>query len=460
MTQEYDAIIIGTGQSGPPLAGEFEKMGQKTAIIERHKVGGSCVNYGCIPTKALVASARVAHQARRSGEFGITAGGVQADMEQVKSRMRKISAESNEGVTQWLEGMEHIKLIRGHARFEGPHRVRVGSELLSAPKIFVNVGARARVPEMPGLDEVEYLTSTGLLELEELPEHLIVVGGGYVGLEFAQMYRRFGSRVTVVEKGPRLMKQEDEDVADAVAEILSDEGLEVRLNAKCIGFEPRDKQTAVRVDCDDDPPEVVGSHVLLAVGRIPNTDDLGLEEAGIELDKRGYIPVDDCLRSQVDGIWAIGDCNGEGAFTHTSYNDYEIVASQLFEGGSRRVSDRITCYALYIDPPLGRIGMNEQQARDTGRTVLVGKRPMSKVGRAKEFGQTQGFIKILVDGDSEEILGAAIIGLSGDEVVHCLLDVMYAKKPYTVISKAVHIHPTVSELIPTVLQNLQPLESV
>ncbi|HSR68703.1 MAG TPA: FAD-containing oxidoreductase [Acidobacteriota bacterium] len=459
MTQEYDAIIIGTGQAGPPLAGEFDGRGLKVAIIERHQVGGSCVNHGCIPTKALVASAQVAHQARRAGDFGIqVTGRVGADMKRVKARMREISGQSNESVTQWLEGMENVDLIRGHARLEGPGRVRVGSDLLTAPKIFLNVGARARVPEMPGLDEIDYLTSTGLLKLEELPEHLVVIGGGYIGLEFAQMYRRFGSRVTVVEMGPRLMKHEDEDVAEAVGEILAEEGIELRLNAECIGFSPRNSGIAVQVECGEGPPEVVGSHVLLAVGRIPNTDDLGLEKAGIELDKGGYVPVDDRLRSPVESIWAIGDCNGKGAFTHTSYNDYEIVANQLFGDGSRKVSDRITCYGLYIDPPLGRIGLNESQALQSGRKALMGKRPMSKVGRAKEFGQTQGFIKILVDPDSEEILGAAILGLSGDEAVHCLLDVMYAKTPYTVISQAVHIHPTVSELIPTVLQSLEPLE--
>jgi pyruvate/2-oxoglutarate dehydrogenase complex dihydrolipoamide dehydrogenase (E3) component len=460
MIQEYDAIIIGTGQAGPSLAARFDREGRKVAVIERHKIGGSCVNFGCIPTKALVASARAAHFARRASEYGIAVeGGVRADMKKVKARMREISGESNRGVTGWLEGMENVTLYRGHARLEGPDTVQVGEQLLRAEKIFLNVGARARVPDLPGLDEIDYLTSTGLLELDELPEHLIVIGGSYVGLEFAQIYRRFGSHVTLVERGPRLIGREDEDVSDAIREILEHEGVEVRLNAECIGFRREGDRIAARVDCDEGPPEITGSHLLLAVGRIPNTDDLGLERAGITPDGRGYIPVDDELRTEVAGIWAIGDCNGRGAFTHTSYNDYEIVAANLFDNDPRRVSDRIVCYGLFIDPPLGRVGMTEPEARASGRRVLVGKLPMIRVGRAREFGETQGFIKVLVDGDSEEILGAAILGLSGDEVVHSLLDVMYAKASYTVISRAVHIHPTVAELVPTALQDLRPRKS-
>ena len=334
----------------------------------------------------------------------------------------------------------------------------MGDQLLSAEKVFVNVGTRARIPDMEGLDEVDHLTSTGLLELEELPEHLIIVGGSYIGLEFAQMYRRFGSRVTVLEMAPRLISRDDEEVSEAVQKILEGEGIDVRLNAECVGFKRGEKGgVTARVDCTEGAPEVSGTHLLLAVGRVSNTDDLGLETIGIEPDKRGYISIDGQLRTKAEGVWALGDCNGHGGFTHTSYNDFEIVAANLFDNDPRRVDDRILCYGLFIDPPLGRIGMTEREARDSGRRVLVGKRPMSKVGRAKEFSETQGFIKVLVDGDSEQILGAAILGLSGDEVVHSLLDVMYAKAPYTTISRAVHIHPTVSELVPTVLQNLKPL---
>lgn len=459
MPRNFDAIIIGTGQSGPPLAARFHREGKKVAILERHKVGGSCVNAGCIPTKTLVGSARVAHAARRAAEFGIDVmGEVRADMKRVKARMREISGESNRGVTQWLEGMERVTLIHGHGVLEGSNSVRVHDEVLRAERIFLNVGARARVPELPGLDEIDFLTSTGMLELEELPEHLIVVGGSYVGLEFAQMYRRFGSRVSVLQRGSRLIPREDPDVGDAVRKILENEGVEVRLNAECIGFRKDGDRVVARVDCDEDPRESAGSQVLLAVGRVPNTHDLGLERAGIAADDRGYVPVDERLRTGVEGIWAIGDCNGRGGFTHTSYNDYQIVAANLFDGESRRVSDRIPCYGLFVDPPLGRAGMTEAEARESGRKVLVGKRPMARVGRAREFGETQGFLKVLVDGDSEEILGAAILGLSGDEVVHTLLDAMYAKTPCSVLSRAVHIHPTVAELIPTVLQDLVPLE--
>ncbi len=455
----YDAIVIGTGQAGPSLAARASREGLKVAVIERYKIGGSCVNAGCIPTKTLVASARAAHLARRAADYGIVVEGeVRADMARVKARMRQISGASNQGVTDWLEGMDNVTLYRGHGRLEGAGTVRVGEQLLRADKIFLNVGTRARVPDMPGLEEVEVLTSTDLLELEELPEHLIVVGGSYIGLEFAQMYRRFGSRVTVIEMGPRLIGRDDPDVSDAVREILEAEGVEVRLDAECIGFRKEGERIATRVACEQGPPEVLGSHLLLAVGRLPNTHDLGLETAGVTLDNRGFVPVDDQLRTEVPGIWAIGDCNRRGAFTHTSYNDYEIVAANLFDDDPRRANDRITCYGLFIDPPLGRAGMTEREALASGRRVLVGKRPMTQVGRAKEFGETQGFIKILVDADSQEILGAAILGLSGDEAVHCLLDVMYAKAPYTVISRAVHIHPTVTELIPTVLQSLKPLE--
>jgi len=371
--------------------------------------------------------------------------------------MKEISGESNRGVTSWIEGMENVTLYRGHGRLEGPRAVRVGDETLEADRIFLNVGARAAVPDMPGLDQVDYLTNTGMMEVDYLPEHLVVVGGSYIGLEFGQMFRRFGSRVTIIERGPRLIKREDPDVSEAIREILADEGVALRLGAECLSVRREGAGVAVRVSCAQGEPETVGSHLLLAVGRVPNTDDLGLETAGVDVDGRGFITVDDQLRTSVEGIWAIGDCNGKGAFTHTSYNDYEIVAANLFDGDPRRVSDRIPCYGLFIDPPLGRVGMTEREARATGRRLLCGKRPMSRVGRARERSETAGFMKVLVDADTLEILGAAILGVNGDEAVHLLLDVMYAKAPCTTISRAVHIHPTVSELIPTMLQDLQPL---
>ena len=459
MAERYDAIVIGTGQSGPSLADRLAEEGMKTAVLERERFGGTCVNVGCTPTKALVASARAAHVARRAADFGVVREGqVSVDMKQVKARKDDIVRPSTEGVEQWLEGTPNVTVYRGHGRFEGATTVRVNEQLLEADKIFLNVGTRALTPEMPGLEEIDYLTNSSMMEVDFLPEHLIIIGGSYIGLEFAQIYRRFGSQVTVVDRGDRLIGRDDEDVSESVREILESEGIHVRLNAECISFAKQGDAIAAGVLCKEGPPDVVGSHVLLAIGRVPNTADLGLEKAGVEVDDRGFVRVDDELRTNVPGIWAMGDCNGRGAFTHTSYNDYEIVAANLFDDDPRRASDRILCYGLFVDPPLGRVGITEQQARESGRRVLVGKRMMSNVGRARERSETDGFIKILVDGDSEEILGAAILGIGGDEVVHTLLTAMYAKLPYTVVSRAVHIHPTVAELIPTVLQNLEPLE--
>ena len=459
MTERYDAIVIGTGQSGPSLADRLAEEGMKTAVLERERFGGTCVNVGCTSTKALVASARAAHMVRRAAEFGVALEGqVSVDMKRVKARKDEIVRPSTEGIEKWLEGTPNVTVYKGHGRFEGATTVRVNDELLEADKIFLNVGTQALIPPMPGLEEINHLTNSSMMEVDFLPEHLIIIGGSYIGLEFAQMYRRFGSQVTVVDRGDRLIKPDDEDVSEAIRKVLEREGVNVRLNAECISFAKQDNAIAAGVSCKEGPPEVVGSHVLLAVGRVPNTADLGLEKAGVEVDDRGYVRVDDELRTNVPGIWAMGDCNGRGAFTHTSYNDYEIVAANLLDDDPRRASDRILCYGLFVDPPLGRVGMTEQQARESGRRVLVGKRMMTNVGRARERSETDGFIKILVDADSKEILGAAILGIGGDEVVHTLLTAMYAKLPYTVVSRAVHIHPTVAELIPTVLQDLEPLE--
>ena len=459
MPANFDAIIIGTGQAGPSLAGRLNREGLRTAVIERKEVGGTCVNVGCTPTKALVASARAAHMARRGPDFGVLLGGpVRVDMKKVKARIKGIAGESNRGLTGWLEGMENVTLYRGHGRFEGPNTVQVDGETLQADKVFLNVGARASVPDMPGLDAVDFLVNSTVLEVDFLPEHLIIIGGSYIGLEFAQSYRRFGSEVTVIQRGPRLIPREDEDVSETVREILEKEGIRVRLNAECIRVEKRAERVAAGVSCEDGEPEVEGTHLLLAVGRTPNTHDLGLEKAGVEMNGRGYIEVDDQLRTNVPGIWALGDCNGQGAFTHTAYNDYEIAAANLFDGDSRRVSDRFQCYGLFIDPPLGRVGMTEGEVRKSGRNVLVGKRMMAAVGRARERSETDGFMKVFVDADTREILGGAILGIGGDEAVQTLLPAMYAKAPYTVISRAVHIHPTVAELLPTVLQDLRPLD--
>ena len=455
----YDAIVIGTGQSGPYVTSRLAAAGMKVAVIERKAFGGTCVNTGCIPTKTMVASAYAARVAARAAEYGVDVGPVRVDMKRVKARKDEVSKQSRVGLEDWLEHMENCTVYRGHARFESPHEVSVGGERLSAEKIFINVGGRAFVPDMPGIGEIDYLTNSSMMSVDFLPKHLIVVGGSYIGLEFGQMFRRFGSEVTVIEMGPRLIGREDEDVSTAVREIFEHEGVQVRLNAKCISFAKRGGEIAANVDCTDGAPKVQGTHVLLAVGRRPNTDDLGLDKAGIAVDERGYIVVDDQLRTSVPGIWALGDCNGKGAFTHTSYNDGEIVIANLLENDPRRVSDRITAYALYTDPPLGRAGMTETEIRKSGRKALVGKRPMTRVARAVEKGETQGFMKIAVDAENGAILGAAILGTSGDEVIHSILDVMYAKAPWTVIRRAMHIHPTVSELVPTMLSELRPMDS-
>src|SRR5579883_3151490 len=455
---KFDAIIIGAGQAGPSLAGRLTAAGRKVAMIERKLFGGTCVNTGCIPTKTLVASAYVAHKARTASEYGINAGSVSVDMKAVKARKDQVSGASRAGVEGWLRGMENCTVYTGHARFESPHEIRVGNELLSADQIFLNVGGRANIPKMPGIDTVPFLTKVGILELDTPPRHLIIVGGSYIGLEFAQIYRRFGSEVTVIEMGPRLVQHEDEDISEAIQSFLEKEGIHIRLNAKCIQLEQRRNEIAVGVECESDASASLGSNVLLAVGRRPNTDDLNLEKAGVETDERGYIKVDDQLRTSVPGIWALGDCNGKGAFTHTSYNDFEIVAANLLDNDPRRVSDRIPVHGLYIDPPLGQVGMTETEVRRSGKRALMGTRPMTKVGRAVEKGESQGFMKILVDAETKKILGASILGVGGDEAVHCILDVMYAGAPYTTISRAMHIHPTVSELIPTVLQDLKPLK--
>lgn len=458
MSQSFDALIIGAGQAGPPLAGRLTAAGMRVALIERHLFGGTCVNTGCTPTKTLVASAYAAHLARRAADYGVMiAGAIAVDMKRVKARADAVAANSRHGVEAWLRSMERLVVFQGHARFEDTNTLRVGDELVTAPKIFINVGGRARIPEMPGLQEIDYLTNTSILAMDSLPRHLVVVGGSYIGLEFAQIYHRFGAVVTVVEKSPRLVAREDEDVSLAIQQILEAEGIDIRTSAECIAFASHPDGVAVRVDCTEGTPEVIGSHVLLAVGRQPNTDDLGLDRAGVTTDTHGYITVDDQLRTNVPGIWALGDCNGRGAFTHTAYNDFEIVAANLLDGAAKRVSDRIPGYALYIDPPLGRVGMTEAQSRASGRPLLMGTRPMTRVGRAIEKGETQGFIKIVVDAETQRILGAAILGTGGDEAIHGLLDMMNADQPYTTLQGAVPIHPTVSELIPTVLGEMQPL---
>ena len=453
----FDAIIIGAGQAGPPLAGRLTGAGMTVAFVERRLFGGTCVNTGCTPTKTLVASAYAAHLARRGADFGVVLDGpVKVDMARVKARVDAVVRKSRAGVEGWLKNMAGCTVIEGHAQFEARDTIRVGEQRFTAPRIIINVGGRAVVPDMPGVREVPYLTNTSILRLDALPRHLVVVGGSYVGLEFGQIYRRFGADVTVVEKGPHLIGREDDDVSEAVRDILAAEGITVRTGAECIALAPHADGMAVSMNCTEGDPVAIGSHVLLAVGRQPNTEDLGLDAAGVATDARGYVTVDEGLATNVPGIWALGDCNGRGAFTHTAYNDFEILAANLLDGQMRQVSERVPAYALYIDPPLGRVGMTEAQARATGRPLLIAKRPMTRVSRAIEKGETQGFMKAVVDGETRKVLGAAILGTGGDEAIHGLLDIMNVGAPYEALQRAVPIHPTVSELIPTLLGDLKP----
>jgi len=452
----YDAIIIGTGQAGPSLAERLANTGMHVAVIERGHFGGTCVNNGCTPTKTLIASAYVARLAHRAAEYGLEVGPVRVDMARVKARKDAVVDSSRTSLEQWLRGLPNVNVYQTQARFLKANTVTVGSDTLTAERIFINVGARPYVPDLPGVREVPYLTSESMMDVDFVPEHLVIVGGSYVGLEFGQMYRRFGSRVSIIEMAPRLIGREDPDVSQAIRDILAAEDIAIRVNAKCLALESAPGGVQVRVECTKGGPTVSGTHVLLAVGRVPNTDDLDLREAGIETDDRGYIKVDDALNTSVPNVYALGDCNGHGGFTHTAYNDYEIVADNLLTGAHRKVSDRIPIYGLFTDPPLGRLGRTEAEARRDGYNILIGRMPMTDVSRAREKGETQGFMKVLVDASSKQILGAAILGVGGDEAVQSLVDAMYGHLPYTVVQHGVRIHPTVCELIPTMLGELAP----
>lgn len=451
--RDHHDIVIGAGQAGPALAVRLASEGRRVALVEARELGGTCVNDGCIPTKALVASARAAWVARNAASWGIAISGeITVDMKAVKARKDAIVAHSVTSLGSWIGGTKNLELVMGRARFTSAHEIQVGDRTLSAERFFLNVGARASVPPIPGLSDVPYLTNTEMMELDFVPPHLVVLGGSYIGLEFAQMYRRFGSRVTVIEAADRLVPREDADVSSALREIVEAEGITVVTGARA---------SAARRDGDDVVIElegldsIRGSHLLVAVGRTPNTDGLGLELAGVRTGPRGHVEVDDTLRTSAPHVWALGEVNGRGGFTHTAWNDYEIVAGNLLEGNSRSVRDRIPIYGLFTDPPLGRVGMSEEEARATGRPLLVGKRAMSRVGRARERGEMRGFIKIVADADTKELLGAAILGIEGDEAIHTIADTMYARAPYTTLQRAVHVHPTVSELIPTVVGEMR-----
>ena len=455
---EFDAILIGAGQANPPLAKKLTEAGWKIAFIERARFGGSCVNFGCTPTKTMIASAEVAHQARHSQHWGIDAGPVSVDFAAVRERREKIVASSRQSIRESLYGNDKITVFEGTGRFQSSHVITVNGQRLTAPKIFLDIGTRAHIPDLPGIHDVPYLTASSLLALPELPKHLIIIGGSYISLEFAQMYRRFGSAVTVVEKKPVLASKEDKDISECVRGILEAEGITVRTEAECISLAPHAEGVSVGTNCTTDSKPIVGSHVLIATGRQPNTDDLGADAAGLKLDGKGFVQVDDQCRTSIDGVYAMGDCNGQGAFTHTAFNDYQIVSEDLLEGRHRRISDRIDCWAMYTDPPLAHIGMGEDQIRKLGKTILFSEMPMSKVNRQRERGETLGKMKVFVDKDSEQILGAVILGTGGDEAIHALLTNMYAKISYRTIADAVFIHPTLSELLPTLLQKLEPLK--
>ena len=459
MTVEtFDAIVVGAGQAGPALAARCAKEGLRTALIERGAFGGTCVNVGCVPTKTLVASARAIHLARRGAEFGFTTGDLHVDMPRVKARKDAIVKASREGVEAWMRGLKHTEVIVGEASFVAPQTLRVGDRTLAAPRIFLNVGGRAVVPDLPGMHELPTLDNASVMALNEVPEHLVIIGGSYIGLEFAQVMRRLGAQVTVVERSPQLLPREDDDVAAGIRAILEAEGVRIELGAECLSLSQQGSQIAIGAECATDLPPIAGSHVLLAVGRRPNTDGLGLELACVKTDERGYITVDEqCRSTSAEGVWAKGDCNGRGAFTHTASNDHEIVVANVFDNDPRRISDRIPCYALFIDPPLGRIGATEREVRASGKPALRAKMPMQRVGRAREAGETQGFMKVLVDAESRRLLGASILGMNGDEVIHALLDMMAAGQPVDTIARTMHIHPTVSELVPTLLQQLKPM---
>ena len=460
MSEHVDVIVIGAGQAGPALAARCGREGLNTVLIERDLMGGTCVNNGCIPTKTLVASARVAALARRASEYGVMLDTPpRINMHAVKARKDAIVEASRSGVTNWMANAKNVSVIHGHARFTGPRAIMVNGRTLVAERIFINVGGRPTTPKLTGIEGVPTLNNISMMGVDFVPPHLIVIGGSYIGLEFAQIYRRFGAEVTVCEMGLRLIGREDEDISDEVRAILEREGIAVRTGATCLSVARQGDGLAVGVACDSGTPNIEGSHLLLATGRTPNTDDLGLDRAGIAVGPRGFITVNDQLETNVPGVYALGDVNGRGAFTHTSWNDYEIVAANLFDADMRRVTDRITTYALFTDPPLGRIGMSFNEARATARPLLAAKMPMTRVGRARESGETQGFMKIVVDAETKRILGAAVLGLSGDEVVQSILEVMVADKPYTQINRGIHIHPTVTELVPTLLEGLTPLAS-
>lgn len=452
--KKFDALILGSGQAGTPLAFHLAEAGKRVAIVEKSHYGGTCVNDGCTPTKAYVASAKRIWDAKNAGALGIDIpSGIKADLKAIKQRKDQLVESSREGIKSGISDNKQITSFYGKATFVDYKTVAVNGIQIQAEQVFINVGGRPRIPD--GITAASPLTNTSILQLETLPEHLIIAGGGYIGLEFGQMFHRFGSKVTILEKKDRLLSREDPEVSQAIQEILENEGIEIRLNADCISAKKEGEQVVVQVHCDEGEPEVHGSHLLAAMGRVPNTDDLGLEATRLKTDEQGYIRVNDHCETSEAGIFALGDCNGEGAFTHTSYHDFQVVKDYLSGYAERGISDRITTYGLFTDPPLGRVGMTLAEARQEGIPVLYNDMPMSKVARAKEKGETRGFMRIICREGSGQILGAHVLGTGGDEVISTLTAMMYGKLPYQVLRDSVQIHPTVSELLPTLLEGLK-----
>lgn len=449
----FDHIILGTGQATGTLLGKLIPTEESIAVIEGAKVGGSCVNYGCTPTKTMVASARAIHVARRGDFYGFSTGDIEVDYKRVRERMNEIRNGSSSGLENWMKGTDNVTLFTEWGSFTGPKTIKAGSEELEGDKIYINTGTRAFNPPIKGLDEVEWMDNVRLLELEELPEHLLIIGGGYVGVEFSQVFRRFGSKVTIIQRGDQLMPREDEDVANSIQEILEDEGITVMCASEAEAVSDENGGIELTLATGD---KVKGSHLLIATGRVPNSDTINPDAAGLETDLKGFLQVDDYCRTNVDGVFAVGDVNGEGAFTHTSVNDGEIVLDYL-NGGDRAISKREVIYGLFIDPPMGRVGMTEQEALKAGKNVRKATRPMSKISRAKEMGETKGFAKLLVDGDTDLVLGASVLGPGGDEIINMFAAIMHSQIPCREYRKVVLVHPTVSELMPWVLDGLKPV---
>jgi pyruvate/2-oxoglutarate dehydrogenase complex dihydrolipoamide dehydrogenase (E3) component len=455
---KYDAIVIGSGQAGNPLCQQLADRGWTVALIEKEHLGGTCINTGCTPTKTMVASAQVAHYARHAGRWGVRAGEVRVDLAAVVARKDQVVAQWRAGLERKVRERPSLRLYRGQARFLDPHHVRVGEEVLESERIFINTGTRVDVPRLEGLDQINYLTNASIMQLTELPEHLLVVGGGYIGLEFGQMFRRFGSRVTVVHRNDHLLPREDADVTEELQKALESEGIRFVLNARTTRVDKQDGQVALSWEAGGRSETAHGSHLLVATGRRPNTEDLGLEQAGVQTDRQGFIRVNNRLETTVPGIWALGDVKGGPAFTHISYNDYQIVFANLVEGKSLTTDGRLVPYSVFTDPQLGRVGMTEKEARAAGRRLKIGKMPMAWVARAIERDETAGLMKLVVDADTDRILGAAILATEGGELVQILEFVMLAGAPYTLLKGAIYIHPTLAEGFWTLMEQVKQVD--